>query len=312
MFCILAFIVLGVLGIFSATSRALAKEALDCVLRRVTFRPCTTGFDEKMKARILGSVITRSETTARVLNKNFELLSWVFFLLMLASSVLAVRGVYLFYVTGSCNGLNQSAFCVFDPKSRNNEVSAISTMCNLKSPGIVNLTLKKVDLTGFPVLNGGARNKIIMIGCYACDYSRKVYPKIKHLANKSQAEFTFVDYPVKVKTDLMTRLGRCVYQQDQAKYWKLNSILFATDKANLDNAAFVQKTITDLNLESAKTNRCIDDPATEDVVNKQLNEVATTNFYGTPTIFINSQAFVGPKPYRVYAISLEGLLYWLK
>jgi hypothetical protein len=58
MFCIVAFAVLSILGIFSATNRALAKEALDCVLRRVTLRPCNTGFDEKIKAKILGSVIT--------------------------------------------------------------------------------------------------------------------------------------------------------------------------------------------------------------------------------------------------------------
>ncbi len=71
MFCIVAFIVLSILGIFSATNRALAREAMDCVFRRVTLRPCNTGFDEKMKARILGTVITRSETAAVFINKNF-------------------------------------------------------------------------------------------------------------------------------------------------------------------------------------------------------------------------------------------------
>ena len=42
-----------------------------------------------------------------------------------------------------------------------------------------------------------------------------------------------------------------------------------------------------------------------------MSEVASTNFYGTPTVFVNNRAFVGPKPYRGYAISLKGLLYWL-
>ena len=106
MFCIIAFIVLSILGIFSASNRELAREALDCVLRRVTLRPCNTGFDEKMKAKILGTVITRSEASARFLNKYFEPLSWVFFILLLGSSIWSVRGVYLYYTTGSCNGLN--------------------------------------------------------------------------------------------------------------------------------------------------------------------------------------------------------------
>ncbi len=312
MFCIVAFIILGILGIFSATSRELAKEALNCVFRRVTLRPCDTGFDEKMKAKILGSVITRSETAARVLNKNFELLSWVFFLLMLGSALWAVRGSYLFYVTGSCSGLNQPGFCIFDPKGKNSEVSTISGTCRLKPSTLTDLTLKGVDLTLFPALNTGSKDKIVMIGCYGCDYSRRVYPIIKDLAARSNANFTFLAYPVKVKTDLMTRLGRCVYQRDPAGYWKLNDILFAADKANLDDNAYARKIVTGLGLDSAGIDRCVNAPATEDLVKKQLDEVTKTNFYGTPTIFINGKVFVGPKPYRVYAIALEGLLYWLK
>ena len=179
MFCIVAFIVLAVLGIFSATSKELAKEALNCVFRRVTLRPCDTGFDEKIKSKILGNVINHSEVAARVLNKNFELLSWVFFILMLVSSAWAVRGSYLYYVTGSCNGLNQTAFCIFDPKGKLNEISTVSESCPVKQPTSDDLTLEGVDLTRFPELNSGAKDRIVMIGCYGCDYSRKVYPILK-------------------------------------------------------------------------------------------------------------------------------------
>lgn len=107
MFCIVAFIILSILGIFSATNRRLAKEAFDCVFRRLTFRPCNTGFDEKMKAKILGKVIMRSEKFASFINKRFEILSWLFFVIFLAAGVMGARGLYLFYTTGSCNGLIQ-------------------------------------------------------------------------------------------------------------------------------------------------------------------------------------------------------------
>ncbi len=312
MFCIVAFIVLGILGIFSATSKELAKEALNCVFRRVTFRPCDTGFDEKMKARILGSVITRSEGAARVLNSNFELLAWVFFILMLGSSVWAVRGSYLYLITGSCSGINQTAFCIFDPRGGHNKVSPLTDTCQLKPTTIADLTIKEVDLTGFPVLNRDAKNKIVMVGSYGCEYSREIYPLIKRLVSKTNASFTFLDYPVKVKTDLTTRLGLCVYQHDQDKYWQLNDLLFATNKTNLDNAAFAQKAVASLGLDRFEINRCLNAPRSKALLNKQLNEVVKTNIYGTPTIFINGNAFVGPKPYRVYAFALSGLLYWLK
>jgi hypothetical protein len=312
MFCIIAFVILAILGIFSASNRALAKEALDCVFRRVTLRPCNTGFDEKMKAKILGSVITRSETAARLVNKNFELLSWIFFILMVGSSVWALRGVYLFYVTGSCNGLNQAAFCVFDPKGANNQVSGLAATCKANPSTEKDLTLNGVNLAGFPVLNENSRDKIVFIGCYHCDYTRKAYPMVMDLVKKSNASFTFLHYPVKENTDYMTKLGYCAYKQDQSKYWKMNDLFFAGDKMKLDDPEYVQKTLSGLGLDSAKINVCIDNPLTEDIVKKLLDEVVNTKFYGTPTVFINDKVLVGPKPYRVYAILLDGLFYWLK
>src|SRR3989344_5162086 len=82
MICIIALVVFSIVGIFSATHRALAKEALDCVLRRVTFRPCNTGFDEKMKGMIVGRLLNRSVFAARFVKKYFEFISWGFIVLL--------------------------------------------------------------------------------------------------------------------------------------------------------------------------------------------------------------------------------------
>lgn len=313
MFCIIAFVVLSILGIFSATNRNLAREALDCVLRRVTLRPCNTGFDEKMKARILGSVITRSETAARVLNKNFELLSWTFFILLTLSSIWSVRGLFLFYTTGSCNGLNQSGFCVFDPKGDANKVSTITPTCSVDQVGATGPTLKGVDLSGFPTLNPQGKDKIVFIGCYYCDYTRKTYPMIRDLVQHFNVNLTFLPYPVKEKADDMERLSYCTYQQDPEKYWKLNDALFAADLADLPKEEFIQKTLTEAGYDVPRVNACRADPQTKDTVKKQMDQILKTQFYGTPTVFINgNESLVGPKPYRVYAIPLKGLFYWLQ
>jgi hypothetical protein len=40
---------------------------------------------------------------------------------------MAIRGVYLFYTTGSYNGLNQTGFCVFDPTGKNNQISSAAS-----------------------------------------------------------------------------------------------------------------------------------------------------------------------------------------
>jgi protein-disulfide isomerase len=184
--------------------------------------------------------------------------------------------------------------------------------CKVNPPTQADLTLKGVDLSGFPVLNPTAPDKIVFIGCYHCDFTRATYPLVRKLVEKYQASFTFLHYPVKEPTDYMTRLGLCAYQQDQAKYWKMNDAFFGTDKANLDDAAWIQTALTGLGFDMPKLNTCVVAPATEATARLQMAEIVKTKFFGTPTVFINGEATVGPKPYRVYAILLRGLFYWLR
>lgn len=311
MFCVVASVVLSILGIFSASNRSLAKEALDCVFRRVTLRPCNTGFDEKMKARILGSVIMRSEGAARFLNKNFEVLAWVFFVLLIGSGVMFFRGIYLFYVTGSCNGLNSSGFCVFDPAGTNNAVST-GAECNVKPKSESELTLKNSDIRSLPVLNPGAADQLVMIGCYHCEYTRKAYPDVMALVERYQPAFAFVNYPTKEETDYFSRAAFCVNRLAPQQFWKFNDLMFTGAKEQLDDPAHMNQIFTQVGLSPAAVSACIESKETAESVQAQLNEIKKTRFYGTPTLFINDRAFVGPKPYRVYAIQLKGLLYFWK
>ncbi len=264
-----------------------------------------------MKARILGSVINRSETAARVLNKNFEVFAWVFFMLLIFSSVWFTRGVYLFYTTGSCNGLNSSGFCVFDPAGNNNQVST-GEGCSIKPKTESDVTLKGIDLSGLPVLNPDSSDSLFMIGCYHCDYTRKAYPMVRDLVKRYGARFSFVNFPTKEDNDYFSRLGYCVNQQAPDKYWEFNDILFTGEKTRLDDKAYMDQTLTGLGLNPAAVQFCTSDPTTITTVQKQLNEMKATKFYGTPTLFIDEKAFVGPKPYRVYAIALKGLFFWLR
>jgi hypothetical protein len=313
MFCIISFVVLSILGIFSASNRSLARESLDCVLRRVTLRPCNTGFDERMKAKLLGIVIVRSERGAAFLNRFFEPLSWLFFVLMLGASIMSIRGVFLFYTTGSCNGLNSSAFCVFDPTGKNNDVSG-TAKCTLPSaePTLKDLTLKGVDFSNLPTLNPTSTNKVTMIGCYHCDYTRQAYPAIRKWVEKYKPAFSYVNYPTKEKDNSFSNLSYCVNKLAPEKFWQFNDQMFVGDKNNLDDPAYIQKLLTGQGIDNQAINACVASDQVKAEVSQQLSEVEKTHFYGTPTVFIGDQVFVGPKPPRVYAIAMEGLLYWLK
>lgn len=312
MFCIIAFIVLSILGIFSASNRVLAREALDCVLKRITLRPCTTGFDQKMKAKILGTVIGHSEKAARFINRHFELLSWIFFILLLSSSILAINGTYLFYRYGSCNGLNQTGVCLYDPKGESNKVSTIDTNCDPSTENSSELTLNGVNQTLFPVKNNQAKDELFFIGCYECEFTQKVYPLIQDLIDQYDVRYTFAHFPTKGDTEYLSEIGECVYQQRPEKYWEFNDALFATNESNLENKEYINQLIKEMGIDLNSIQACLFDPQIKIKVKQQVVELEKTGLYGTPTIFINGNPLVGPKPYRVYAIMLKGLFYWLK
>ncbi|MFH0961562.1 MAG: hypothetical protein V1820_02665 [archaeon] len=110
--CFIALGVFAVLGIFSLKYRNLAGEAFDCVLRRVTFRPCTSRLDERIKAKIVSKVLPKNPALARFINRNFELLSWLLVIATFASLFFSLQGIYNFFLYGNCNGPS-GGFCIY-------------------------------------------------------------------------------------------------------------------------------------------------------------------------------------------------------
>lgn len=310
MFCIVAFIVLSIISIFSASHRALAKEAFDCVFRRITLRPCNTGFQEKMKAQIIGKLLMKSTTIARLVNKNFELLSWILFILTVGSLFWTGKGLYNFYMYGSCNGLNKSGFCALDPTGENNKISQAGGSCSIGEGDESKVTLKDVDLSTFPTKNIGAKDTVVFIGCFNCDYTRKAYPTFKKFLEKNKVNYIFAHYPIKSETSHILNTGYCVYQQDKDKYWQFVDKLFESSKEDNGKPEYVAKVLKDLGYSPEKITQCSQSQETKTAVARQRIELEKTNIYGTPLVFINDKGLVGPKPLRVYDRVLNGLKFW--
>jgi len=313
MACLIALIVFGIMGIFSASHRALAKEAFDCVFRRVTFRACNSGFKEKIKGKILSKIVNRSVFLARMVNKHYEILSWIFFILMVGSTLWVLRGGYNFYVYGSCNGLNSTGFCAFDPSGANNKVTPLGdgATCGTVQKVEKNVTLKNVDLSSFPTQKVDSKDTVVFIGCYDCDYSRKAYPDIQKLVKNKNANYVFAHYPAKgTITDKLADASYCVYKDYGDRFWDWNSYLFSTDKNYILDPSNLDTMLTKFNFDVKKTEECIANPETKTTVENQVKELNKTNIYGTPTIFINNKAFVGPKPYRVYNSAINRFIFF--
>lgn len=312
--CLIALIIFGIMGIFSASHRALAKEALSCVFKRVTFRPCNSNFKDKIKDKILAKLINRSVFLTKLVNKHYELLAWIFFIIMIGSTFWVLRGGYNFYVYGSCNGLNESGFCAFDPNGSNNKVSTLEeggATCGVVQSTESNLTLNNTDLSIFPKIDLGSKDAVVFIGCYDCDYSRKAYPLIQELISKEKANYIFAHIPAKGKTEFLSELGHAVREvYGDEKFWELNDYLFTAEKEYVVNPENTESILKELNIDSVKINKVLNNPETKKAVEKEIEELKKTGIFGTPTIFINGKAYVGPKPYRVYRSAINKFIFF--
>src|SRR3989338_6240239 len=104
MICFIALIVFGDISIFSASHRPLAKEAIDCMFRRITLRPCVTRMDQRLKGQIIGKLLAKPEGTEKFISKYFEAISWAVTIITIVSLFYTAQGIYNYAVYGNCNG----------------------------------------------------------------------------------------------------------------------------------------------------------------------------------------------------------------
>lgn len=322
MACFVAFAVLAVMGIFSSTHRVLAKEALACIGRRVTLRPCDTGFREKIQGRLVGFLMRRSVIVARLVNKHFEILAWIFFIVTVWSLVVSVEGAYNFYRYGSCNGLQDSSFCVLDPSGDNSAVSEIDVPEGVILPeceggedvegGLLShIPLESKEI--YPTTESESLDEILFIGCFECPNTRKVFPTISELKEEHDPKITFIHHPTKQTTAYMTEIVQCMYEaSEDDEWWDVLETLFASDIEDLHEESYTYSVLEEAGYDSETIRECVESERIENLMRTQRQEVTNTGLYGTPLLFVNETPVVGPKPYRVYKFLLNegGWLPW--
>ena len=306
MICVLALIVFSILGIFSTTHRKIALEAFDCVFRRVTLRKCESGLDERLKSQITGKLMKKNPAIAKFTFHNFELISWFFTILFIVSLIYTGIGGYNYYIYGNCNGLNGSGFCIFDPLGSNSKITSIQNedSCSVETPNQKDLTLSNINLSLFPEYNKNAKNEVVFIGCYACEYTRETYPSIRKLTMRGDVNFIFAHLPIKENTRFISNILNCINEVDGKKFMEFNDIIFSTDSISVQNEEQILNVVEEIGLDKKAIKQCSHSERIQNITQRQIIEIQKTGIYGTPTVFINGIGVVGPKPYRVY----KGLL----
>jgi protein-disulfide isomerase len=132
------------------------------------------------------------------------------------------------------------------------------------------------------------------------------------LVKTYKTDFVFLHFPVKEGESnvAMSANGLCAYRQDAEKFWQLNRLFFQIPHEKEEDQAYISGLAKQVGLDTAKIEACVKDPKTIETVRDQYNQIRQTKFYGTPTVFINGQALVGPKPYRVYRAALRKYIFF--
>jgi protein-disulfide isomerase len=295
MICVIALVVFGILGIFSATHRKIAFKAFDCVFRKMTLRPCNSSLDQQLKTSIVGFVSKRNMKAARFVVRHFEILSWAFTILMFASIFFSAQGLYFYAVYGNCNGEDTDQFCVFDALHASDEVSVCA------DPGV-----GQVDDFTHPSPEGklfigpeDAKVTIIEFGCYSCPYTKKAEPLVKEILKnyEGRIKFVYMDFHIPSHPGSEERAMAAHCADDQGKFWEYHEMLFEKQEQNLDFGALVN-IATELDMNTHDFTVCLETEKYAESVNRDFEIGKNAGVYGTPTFFINDKVVVGIKPYR--------------
>jgi len=129
MICLIALPILAIMALFSATHRRLFLEAIDCVFRKATLRKCQTGLDERLKSKISGRLFDYSPKIGGFVFRRFEILSFIFLMLMIISLFFSAQGIYNYVKYGNCNGENSEGFCIFNFNQNGTSYELIDENC---------------------------------------------------------------------------------------------------------------------------------------------------------------------------------------
>ena len=302
MICIIALIVFAFLAIFSARYRPLAKEAFDCVFRRVTLRKCNSNLDKRLKAKITGGIMKRHKALGRFVYKYFEVFSWFFLIIMLLSLVQIGISVYNYAAYGNCNGPDSSGFCIFDPLGEHSASSEVS-VCSAGSahPGALSapgaFTLGEFPRTG----RASAPVTIVEFGCFACPNTAKQAPAVQKLIEHfgQQIQFVYVDFPIsehQYATEAAIA-ARCVREQSDLAYWQYHFTIF--ENQDQLSPANLRVWAGEVGVDLDQYDLCIAGQEASSIVADATSLSERVGVYGTPTFFIGNESLVGVQPYKL-------------
>jgi len=268
--CIIALFVFSFLSLFSVRYRALAKEAFRCVFLKMTLRPCESGLDNKIKMKIVSRVFDHHEGTGRFVNRHFELLSWIFMILLTISTVLVAQGLYNIYLYGTCDPVHPEQCLITG-------VIGSQPICPNSYEGI---NLGPSD----------AKVLIIEFGCFTCPYTAATEDTVQDILGKynGSVRYVFKTFPIERHNHSTEAAAASICANNQGSYWEYRKELFANQASVIsDGVPYLVQLANETGLDTTAFSECLDSDSTKAQVELMTEEGTESKISGTPTFFVN-------------------------
>jgi protein-disulfide isomerase len=295
--CIIAFAVFSIMSIFSAKYRPLAREGLRCVFRTITFKPCDTGLDDRIKAEVVSGALKFSPGAAKAINRHFTTFSWLFVLLTLASLAYSAYGVYNFWHYGNCDGPQAVNGCVLNDIT--GDYWRFSEPKELIAPS---------GLDGITAGTEGANTTIIEFGCFTCPYTGKAEPTVQQILRKYNGSvyYVFKPFPLLKHNYSMDAARAVLCANRQGKQWEMREEIFRQQEVcTTEGTLAIRKLAVDSGLDMSAFDACFDNNETGPELERYIREGTDANIYATPTFFVNGKAMVGPKTLEQFECAMD-------
>lgn len=157
---------------------------------------------------------------------------------------------------------------------------------------------------------------IIEFGDYQCPLCRAFWrdtlPRIKkEYVDTGRVRIVFRDFPIQdIHPEATATAMAAECAEDQGKYWEFHDKVFREqDRRGRDvvryRVADVKRWATEIGLEAAAFNECLDSERHKAEVQKDYKDGADIGMNGTPVFFINGRALVGAHPFATFQKIIE-------
>lgn len=139
--------------------------------------------------------------------------------------------------------------------------------------------------------NEKAKITIVEFAEFKCPYCVTLGPVLKKLVNESngQVRFVFKQFPLKMHPGSFFSSKAALAAHRQGKFWEMYDLLFKdfSKQSMEDVLGYAQS----LGLDVERFKKDLEDPATEEVIERDKKEGVRAMVTGTPTLFINGKMY---------------------